>query len=63
MISGILTPSCDIGRLETLARTLRNFATNHVEEPDMSGVADGDNRYAKSTKTVLLLLKEKINKP
>lgn len=52
-----------MGRLKTLARTFRNFATSHIEEPNVPAVADGDNGYAKSTKIALLLLKEEINKP
>jgi len=35
-----------MGRLRTLAQTFRDFATNHVEEPDVSAVADGDDGYA-----------------
>ena len=52
-----------MGRIRTLAQTFRDFATNHVEEPDVPAVADGDNGYAKSTKIALLLLKEEIGKP
>jgi len=50
-----------MGRLRNLAQTFYEFATNHVEQPDVSAVADGDNGYAKSTKIALLLLKEEIN--
>ncbi|ELZ21468.1 transposase (ISH1) [Natrinema limicola JCM 13563] len=50
-----------MGRLRNLAQTFHEFATNHVEEPN--AVADGDDRYAKSTKIALLLLKEEVNKP
>ncbi|WP_096593408.1 IS5 family transposase [Halorubrum ezzemoulense] len=52
-----------MGRLKTLAQTFHEFATNHVEQPDVPAVADGDNGYDKSTKIALLLLKEEINKP
>ena len=52
-----------MGRIRTLAQTFREFATNHVEEPDVPAVADGDNGYARSTKIALLLLKEEIDKP
>jgi len=52
-----------MGRLRTLAQTFRDFATNHVEEPDVPAVADGDDGYDKSRKIALLLLKEEINKP
>ncbi|OYR76263.1 IS5/IS1182 family transposase, partial [Halorubrum ezzemoulense] len=52
-----------MGRLKTLAQTFHEFATNHVEQPDVPAVADGDNGYPKSTKIALLLLKEEINKP
>ena len=52
-----------MGRLRTLARTFRDFATNHVEQPDVPAAPDGADGYAKSTKIALLLLKEEINKP
>ena len=52
-----------MGRLRTLARTFRYFATNHVEEPDEPAAPDGADGYAKSTKIALLLLKEEVNKP
>lgn len=52
-----------MGRLRTLAQTFREFATNHVAEPDVPAVADGDDRYDESTKIALLLLKEEIDKP
>ena len=52
-----------MGRLRNLARTFQDFATNHVEEPDVSAVADDDDGYDKSTKIALLLLKEEIDKP
>jgi IS5 family transposase len=52
-----------MGRLRTLARTYRDFATNHVEEPDAPAAPDGADGYDKSTKIALLLLKEEINKP
>lgn len=50
-------------RLRTLTQTFQKFATNHVEEPDVPAVADGDDGYDKSTKIALLLLKEEVNKP
>jgi len=52
-----------MGRLRNLAQTFQEFATNHVEEPDVPAVADGDDGYEKSTKIALLLLKEEIDKP
>lgn len=52
-----------MGRLRNLARTFQEFATNHVEEPDVPAVAVGDGGYDKSTKIALLLLKEEIDKP
>jgi transposase, IS5 family len=52
-----------MGRLRDLARTFQEFATTHVEEPDVPAVADGDDGYDKSTKITLLLLKEEIDKP
>ena len=52
-----------MGRLRTLAQTFHEFATNHVEEPDVPAVAGGDDGYAKSTKIALLLLREEVNKP
>ncbi|MFC6764249.1 IS5 family transposase [Natrinema soli] len=52
-----------MGRLRNLARTFQEFATTHVEEPDVPAVADGDDGYDKSTKVALLLLREEINKP
>lgn len=52
-----------MGRLRNLAQTFHNFATNHVEEPDVPAVADGDDGYEKSTKIALLLLKKEIDKP
>ena len=52
-----------MGRLRNLAETFHEFATNHVEQQDDPGVADGDDGYDKATKIALLLLKEEINKP
>ncbi|SES65065.1 transposase, IS5 family, partial [Natrinema hispanicum] len=52
-----------MGRLRNLAQTFYEFATTHVEEPDVPVVADGDDGYDKSTKIALLLLKEEVNKP
>lgn len=52
-----------MGRLNTIARTFRDLATNHVEEPDVPAASNGAHGYAKSTKIALLLLKEEINKP
>lgn len=52
-----------MGRLRNFAQTFHDFATNHVEEPDVPAVADGDDGYDKSTKIALLLLKEEIDKP
>ncbi|RZV12572.1 IS5 family transposase [Natrinema hispanicum] len=52
-----------MGRLRNLAQTFHEFATTHVEEPDVPAVADGDDGYDKSTKIALLLLKEEVNKP
>lgn len=52
-----------MGRLRHLAQTFRDFATNHIEKPDVSDVADGDDGYDESTKIALLLLKEEIDKP
>ncbi len=52
-----------MGRLRNLAQTFHEFATNHVEEPDVPVVAVGDGGYDKSTKIALLLLKEEVNKP
>jgi hypothetical protein len=43
-----------MGRLRNLAQTVHEFATNHVEEPDIPAVADGDDGYAESTKVALL---------
>ncbi|ELZ54507.1 MULTISPECIES: IS5 family transposase [Halorubrum] len=52
-----------MGRLRNLAQAFHEFATTHVEEPDVPAVADGDDGYDKSTKIGLLLLKEEVNKP
>ena len=52
-----------MGRLRDLARKFQEFATNHVEEPDELDATDDDDKYDKSTKIALLLLKEEINKP
>ena len=52
-----------MGRLRNLAQTFQEFATSHVEEPDVPDVADGDDGYDDSTKIALLLLKEELNKP
>jgi IS5 family transposase len=52
-----------MGRLRKLAQTFRDFVTNHIEEPDVPDVADGDDGYDESTKIALLLLKEEIDKP
>jgi hypothetical protein len=56
------TQSGDMGRLRTLARTFRDFATNHVEEPGEPAAPDGSDGYTKSTKIALLLFKEEVNK-
>ena len=52
-----------MGRLKTLAQTFRDFATNHVEEPDVPAAPSGADGYAKSRKIALLLLRREINKP
>ena len=52
-----------MGHLRTFARTFRNFARNHVEEPDEPVAPDDADGYAKSTKIALLLFKEEVNKP
>ena len=52
-----------MGRLRNLAQAFHEFATTHVEEPDVPAVADGDDGYETSTKIGLLLLKEEIDKP
>jgi len=52
-----------MGRLRTLAQTFRDFARNHVEEPDVPAAPDGADGSSKSTKIALLLLKKEINKP
>lgn len=60
---GIWTLFGDMGRLRNFAQTVHNFATTHVEKPEVPAVADGEDGYAKSTKIALLLLKEETNKP
>ena len=52
-----------MGRLRNLAQIFHEFTTNHVEQPDVPAVADGDDGYDNSTKIALLLLKEEVNKP
>jgi IS5 family transposase len=52
-----------VGRLKTLAQTFQDFATNHVEEPDVPAAPDGADGYAESTKIALLLFKQEISKP
>jgi hypothetical protein len=49
-----------MGRLSNLAQAFHEFATTHGAEPDVPGVADGNE---KSTKIALFLLKEEIGKP
>jgi hypothetical protein len=52
-----------MGRLRNLARNVRDFVTNHIEELDVPAVADGDDGYEASTEISLLLLMEEIDKP
>ncbi|MFC4247616.1 IS5/IS1182 family transposase, partial [Natribaculum luteum] len=43
-----------MGRLRNLEQTFHEFATTHVEEPDVPAAPDGADGYAKSTKIALL---------
>jgi len=55
--------SSEMGRLKNLAQMVRDFATNHVEEPDVSAAPDGADGYTNSTKIALFLLKRDLSKP
>lgn len=62
LVSGDLTPSCDMGRTRNLTESFHEFSINCVDEEDRPGVAAGDDGYDRSIKLGLLLLKEEINK-
>jgi IS5 family transposase len=49
------TPSGDMGRLKNLAQMFRDFATNHVAEPDVPAAPDGADGYAAFSGSQFLL--------
>jgi len=55
--------SGEMGRLKNLAQMVRDFAANHVEEPDVSAAPDGADGYTNSTKISLFLLKKDLSEP